>query len=56
MKKIIFTLLMGILCPSLSAQSYKKPLVSAIKEKDLRTDMYQMAADQFWGREAGTLD
>ena len=56
MKKIVFTLLMGILCPSLSAQSYKKPLVSAIKEKDLRTDMYQMAADQFWGREAGTLD
>lgn len=40
----------------MSAQSYKKPLVSAIKEKDLRTDMYQMAADQFWGREAGTLD
>ena len=56
MKKIVFTLFMGILCPSLSAQSYKKPLVSAIKEKDLRTDMYQMAADQFWGREAGTLD
>ena len=39
-----------------NAQSYKKPLVSAITEKDLRTDMYQMAADQFWGREAGTLD
>ena len=38
------------------AQSYKKPLVSAITEKDLKTDMYQMAADQFWGREAGTLD
>ena len=56
MKKIVFTLLMGILCPSLGAQSYKKPLVSAIKEKDLRTDMYQMAADQFWGREAGNLD
>ena len=56
MKKIVFTLLMGILCPSLGAQSYKKPLVSAIKEKDLRIDMYQMAADQFWGREAGTLD
>lgn len=39
-----------------NAQSYKKPLVSAIKESDLRTDMYQLAADQFWGREAGTLD
>lgn len=39
-----------------TAQSYKKPLVSAIKEKDLKQDMYEMAADQFWGREAGTLD
>lgn len=39
-----------------NAQAYKKPLVSAIKESDLKTDMYQLAADQFWGREAGTLD
>ena len=39
-----------------SAQNYKKPLVSAIKESDLRKDMYELAADQFWGREAGTLD
>ena len=38
------------------AQVYKKPLVEAIKEKDLRTDMYQLAGDQFLGREAGTLD
>lgn len=41
---------------SLNAQSVKKPLVSAITDKDLRTDMYQIAADQFNGREAGTLD
>ena len=46
MKKIVFTLLMGILCPSLGAQSYKKPLVSAIKEKDLRMDMYQITHKQ----------
>ncbi|HEX7868882.1 MAG TPA: M28 family peptidase [Chryseobacterium sp.] len=39
-----------------NAQNYKKPLVSAITEKDLKTDMYQLAADQFLGREAGTLD
>lgn len=39
-----------------NAQTYKKPLVSAIRETDLRTDMFQLAADQFWGREAGTLD
>ncbi|WET04722.1 M28 family peptidase [Flavobacterium sp. YJ01] len=38
------------------AQAVKKPLVSAITDKDLRTDMYQMAGDHFNGREAGTLD
>jgi hypothetical protein len=45
-----------LMCSILQAQEYKKPLVSAIKETDLKTDMYQMAADQFWGRESGTLD
>lgn len=39
-----------------SAQQYQKPLVSAIKEVDLKKDMYELAADQFWGREAGTLN
>ena len=48
----IFLLFFGVL----NAQNYKKPLVSALKESDLKTDMYQLAADQFWGREAGTLD
>ncbi|WDF60234.1 M28 family peptidase [Flavobacterium sp. KACC 22758] len=38
------------------SQSIKKPLVSAITVKDLKTDMYQMAGDHFNGREAGTLD
>lgn len=38
------------------AQAVKKPLVAAITDKDLRTDMYQMAGDHFNGREAGTLD
>ncbi|MBF4494008.1 M28 family peptidase [Flavobacterium sp. JLP] len=38
------------------SQAIKKPLVSAITDKDLRTDMYQMAGDHFNGREAGTLD
>jgi len=55
MKKLFTLLALGTLT-FCNAQSYKKPLVSAITEKDLRTDMYQMAADQFWGREAGTLD
>ncbi|MEP7094919.1 MAG: M28 family peptidase [Flavobacterium sp.] len=38
------------------SQAVKKPLVSAITDKDLKTDMYQMAGDHFNGREAGTLD
>ncbi|GAA6771552.1 hypothetical protein AAGS39_23010 [Flavobacterium sp. CGRL2] len=38
------------------SQAVKKPLVSAITVKDLKTDMYQMAGDHFNGREAGTLD
>jgi hypothetical protein len=33
-----------------------KPLVSAITESDLKTDMFQIAGDHFNGREAGTLD
>ncbi len=55
-KNYVFSLLSFFLFSLGSAQNYKKPLVSAIKESDLRTDMYQLAADQFWGREAGTLD
>ncbi|WP_396170561.1 M28 family metallopeptidase [Flavobacterium sp.] len=55
MKKIFLNFALVFLIVS-NAQTYKKPLVSPITEKDLKTDMYQMAADQFWGREAGTLD
>ncbi|MCI3935655.1 M20/M25/M40 family metallo-hydrolase [Chryseobacterium aahli] len=57
MKKQTFFSLIGLLVFILgNAQNYKKPLVSAIKETDLKKDMYEVAADQFWGREAGTLD
>jgi hypothetical protein len=34
--------------------SNKQPLVSAITESDLKTDMFQIAGDHFNGREAGT--
>ncbi len=34
----------------------KAPLVTAIKEADLKTDLYGMAGDHFRGREAGTPD
>ena len=37
-------------------QTYKSPLTSAIKETDLKRDLYAMADDHFRGREAGTLD
>lgn len=40
----------------IKAQTYQKPLISAIKMADIKTDMYQLAADEFNGREAGTLD
>ena len=32
------------------------PAIAAITEKDLQTDLYEMAGDHFRGREAGTLD
>ena len=32
------------------------PALNAITEKDLKTDLYNMAGDHFRGREAGTLD
>ncbi|WBV56573.1 M20/M25/M40 family metallo-hydrolase [Chryseobacterium daecheongense] len=57
MNKNYFLSIIGVFAIFLAhAQSYKKPLVSAIKESDLKKDMYEMAADQFWGREAGTLN
>lgn len=36
--------------------SVKPPLVAAIKESELRADLFAMAADHFRGREAGTVD
>ncbi|MBK1895680.1 M20/M25/M40 family metallo-hydrolase [Chryseobacterium paridis] len=57
MNKNYFLSLLGLFMVCFgNAQSYKKPLVSAIKESDIKKDMYEMAADQFWGREAGTLN
>lgn len=57
MNRLKLILVINILALSTSfSQTYKKPLISAIQESDLRTDMKQMAADQFKGREAGTLD
>lgn len=49
-------LLFVLLCTCLVGFSQKKPLVKAIKNADLKQDMYDLAADKFLGREAGTLD
>lgn len=54
--KIILIVTLYMCLHTLVAQNYKQPLVSAIKEKDLKNDMHQLAGDLFQGREAGTLD
>ena len=51
---LVLGLLINLGC--VFAQTVKKPLVSAITESDLKTDMFQIAGDHFNGREAGTLD
>ena len=48
-------LLLCLLFP-LYGLAQKAPLVSAIREADLKKDLYEMAGDHFRGREAGTLD
>lgn len=55
-KNYLFSLVALLIFCFGNAQNYKKPLVSAIKESDIKKNMYEMAADQFWGREAGTLN
>lgn len=42
--------------PNKTAAFSNTPVLTAITEKDLRTDLYEMAGDHFKGREAGTLD
>lgn len=39
-----------------SGQTKRAPLLSAIRQEDLRRDLFAMASDTFRGREAGTLD
>lgn len=48
-------LLLFFLLP-LYGLAQKTPLVSAIREAELKKDLYEMAGDHFRGREAGTLD
>jgi hypothetical protein len=53
--RLVYCVLLVYGCVSF-AQVSKKPLVTAITLKDLKTDLYQMSGDHFNGREAGTLD
>src|SRR5437763_4876141 len=62
-KDIFYSILISAWVPFASiAQTHKTinlsqpPALSAIKESDLRTDIFAMAGDHFRGREAGTLD
>jgi len=58
MQRLLLLLFAGLFAKSSFSQNVatKTPLVSAIKEADLKTDIFEMASDHFRGREAGTLD
>jgi hypothetical protein len=56
MYKAVLCIAMIGLFQSGNGQAVKAPLVAAIKEADLKKDLYDMADDHFRGREAGTLD
>jgi hypothetical protein len=63
MRKAIYLFLLLGLSVQTSAQKrsansafFPPPALSAIKEADLKRDLYAMASDHFRGREAGTLD
>ncbi|MDQ6610163.1 MAG: M28 family peptidase, partial [Bacteroidota bacterium] len=64
MKKAIYFLALILFIFSAAAQKKPKtiapkpdlPALDAIKEADLKRDLYTMASDHFRGREAGTID
>ena len=54
---VVFLLSIGISHQGICQQSKTNPPgLSAIREADLKTDLFDMASDHFRGREAGTLD
>lgn len=55
-KKLVLFLACCAISLNIFAQSIKAPLVSAIKENDLKTDLSQLSDDHFLGREAGTIN
>src|SRR5258707_12782447 len=39
-----------------TAKAQTPPALAAIRQQDIKTDIFEMAGDHFRGREAGTLD
>ena len=60
MRRIIYSSLIILASATLGAQAAKTPsrpaAYSAIREADIKRDMYALAGDEMRGREAGTLD
>ena len=58
MRRSTVALLLLLVSLRVSAQSAPKPpaAISAIREADLKRDLYVMAGDEMRGREAGTID
>ena len=54
--KSILVLIVSTITMASAFSQHKSNAVSAIKESDLKKDLYEMADDHFRGREAGTLD
>lgn len=54
----VFIVGLSLICQikGMTQQSKQPPGLSAIRQQDLRTDLFEMAGDHFRGREAGTLD
>ncbi len=53
---LFFTLIMLSVAAQKKGNGSQPPALAAIKESDLKRDLYAMASDHFRGREAGTLD
>ena len=57
MRRLIFAMTLTAVDVAAQAPSVATPsAINAIREQDLRTDLFAMAGDALRGREAGTLD
>ncbi len=56
MKYFAITGLLLLLAPTLFAQKNTPPALNAIRQEDLKKDLYALADAHFYGRSAGTLD